>query len=153
MYTKNKVTHLKDLWLHLCWSSLETRPVFPAHRTLSQAKYMALLRWPIVRQSLSTLSERWMALLAASSASTEFPRRSTVVHKHTWATILHLWCLENNFCFTHTFSIGSCVLPADWRFYAVQLLPRPSAACSPAECRHIEPPCEWTTQTNKSDLL
>lgn len=58
-------------------------PVFPAHRMLSQAKYMALLRWLMVRQSLSTLSERCMALLAASSASTLFPRRSTVGHKQS----------------------------------------------------------------------
>lgn len=71
-------------------------PVFPAHRTLSQAKYMALLRWLMVRQSLSMLSDRCIALLAASTASTEFPRRSTVGHKHTSATVLRLWCLETN---------------------------------------------------------
>lgn len=78
-----KVFYLNDLWLHLCWSSSEMMPVFPAHRMLSQAKYMALLRWLMVRQSLSTLSERCMALLAASRASTLFPRRSTVGHKQS----------------------------------------------------------------------
>lgn len=70
------------------------RPVFPAHNTLSHAKYMALLRWLTVRQSLRTPSERCMALLAASNASTEFPRRSTVGHQYTSNTFLQLWCLE-----------------------------------------------------------
>lgn len=73
-------------------------PVFPAHRMLSQAKYMALLRWLMVRQSLSTLSERCMALLAASSASTLFPRRSTVGHKNkASASVLHLRGSRTNF--------------------------------------------------------
>ncbi|KAF3834453.1 hypothetical protein F7725_025657 [Dissostichus mawsoni] len=35
-----------------------TRPVFPAHRMLSQAKYMALFRWLMVRHSLRTPSDR-----------------------------------------------------------------------------------------------
>lgn len=72
-----RLFHLNDLWLHLFWSRLEMMPDFPAHRMLSQAKYMALFRWLRVRQSLRTPSERWMARLAASSASTEFPSRNT----------------------------------------------------------------------------
>lgn len=84
------ITHLKDLWLHLCWSSLDRMPALPAHTTLSQAKYIALLRWLMVRQSLSTLSERWIALLAACSASTEFPRRKTVTQQTPVTT--QLWC-------------------------------------------------------------
>ncbi|TNN36835.1 hypothetical protein EYF80_053001 [Liparis tanakae] len=60
------------------------RPVFPAHSTLSQTKYMALLRWPMVRHSRGTLSARWMALLAACSASTELPSRSTSLGAAPW---------------------------------------------------------------------
>lgn len=123
-------------------------PVFPAHRTLSQAKYMALLRWPMVRQSRSMMSERWIALLAASSASTEFPRRSTVGHKYTSATVLWLWHLETNWKhsrFTHAFLSGSCVLPADPLFSGVQLTPHPSAAWSLAGCTRTEQPCECRT--------
>lgn len=74
----------------MCWSSLERMPALPAHTTLSQAKYIALLRWLMVRQSLSTLSERWIALLAACSASTEFPRRKTVTQQTPVTT--QFWC-------------------------------------------------------------
>lgn len=69
--------HLKDLCPHFSWSTLGASPTFPAHRTLSQAKYMALLRWLRVTQKRSTMSDKWMALFAASRASAELPRRST----------------------------------------------------------------------------
>lgn len=143
-----KVFYLNDLWLHLCWSSSEMMPVFPAHRMLSQAKYMALLRWLMVRQSLSTLSERCMALLAASSASTLFPRRSTVGHKQSISLGPSPLGLEDKLrtgCLTHTFWSGSCGLPADWRFYGAQPPSRPSAECSPAGCRHTGQPCQSRT--------
>lgn len=69
--------HLKERWLHFSWSAWGTRPVLPAHRMLSQAKYMARLRWATVMQKRSTMSDRWMARLAASSASAELPSRNT----------------------------------------------------------------------------
>lgn len=139
------------------------RPVFPAHRTLSQAKYMALLRWLMVRQSFSTLSERCMALFAASSASTEFPKRSTTWHKHT-SVVTPQHCYvgkkknSQTSWFTHTFLSGSYVLPADWQFCEVHLLPLLSATCSPAECRHTGQPCDRTThmineQTTASRII
>lgn len=143
------LTHLKDLWLHLCWSSLEMRPVFPAHSTLSQAKYMALLRWLMVRHSRSTLSERCMALLAASRASTELPRRSTV--EESTPVPLKLWYVETtqtrSGCFTHTFLSDSCVPPADWQFCGSQLL-RHFAEWIRAARKHTVQPCERTTHSH-----
>lgn len=70
-------THRNERWLHFSWSMCGTRPDFPAQRTLSQAKYMALFKWLTVTHRRRTLSDRWMALLAASRASAEFPSRNT----------------------------------------------------------------------------
>lgn len=112
---------------------------------------MALLRWLRVRQSLSTPSERWMALLAASSASTEFPRRSTVGHMCTSDTILQFCCSKRTWLYlTHTSSSCSCVLPADWQSCEVPPLIRLSAACAPAGCRHTARPCQSQSKARVS---
>lgn len=76
------LTHLKDLWLHLSVSRPGRIPVFPAHRTLSQARKRARFRWDRVRQKRSTGSGRCKERWAPPRASAELPKRSTAGEGH-----------------------------------------------------------------------
>lgn len=127
--------HLNDLWLHLFWSSSEARPVLEAHRRLSQARYRALLRWPRVRHSLTTPSDRWMARLAASSASTELPRRSTDTQTHMSRGAPAAPQPGP----THASGPGPGGPPAAGPLHGAPPRPRPSAACSQSARRRTEP--------------